>query len=390
MTPFRVKSLPLALALIFGILTCILAAPTVASEPSPSADVDLICHTDNPQDCYPRVFQPTDEFQIVHDDQELPHGLHVRLNMSTGKKEAKINVPDESDPALEGLPVDQAVLVVDPEQPETPQIPKGAPAYDAVGKIKEPEGDYEGKPFFEALKLLRSGVTDGGKEFDDALAGMEELSHDIYYGLKVTEEPAVLKSLFCIMVDRDVPFTQGVTPRDQQAAAILGSALQNNAAALKEGRLYSTFIPNDVPSPTNNKILASKVKARVGAINGLLKSDLIREDFLNNDGMRRLLELLTVDIKEWAPAHRKVGQLVLDTFLDEDMGAKLGQWPRTARATDAECRVRETQTEEGCWDYHVARIMKANKRDSSHWSRDLNDRLAALRKDGKIPPRVEL
>ncbi|EEU47728.1 uncharacterized protein NECHADRAFT_74599 [Fusarium vanettenii 77-13-4] len=412
MTPFRVKSLPLALALIFGILTCILAAPTAASKPSPSADVDLICHTDNPQDCYPRVFQPTDEFQIVHDDQELPHGLHVRLNMSTGKKEAKINVPDESDPALEGLPVDQAVIVVDPEQPEAPQIPKGAPVYDAIGKIKEPEGDdYVGKPFFEAMKLLRSGVTDGGKEFDDALAGMEELSHDIYYGLKVTEEPAVLKSLFCIMVDRDVPFTPGVTPRDQQAAAILGSALQNNAAALKEVTkewphlmeticpktnkplregFYSTFIPNDVPSPTNNKILASKVKARVGAINGLLKSDLIREDFLANDGMRRLLELLTVDIKEWAPAHRKVGQLVLDTFLDEDMGAKLGQWPRTARATDAECRVRETQIEEGCWDYHVARIMKANKRDSTHWSRDLNDRLAALRKSGKIPPRVEL
>ncbi|KAF4452292.1 Nucleotide exchange factor SIL1 [Fusarium albosuccineum] len=413
MAPSRAKSLPLLLALIFAIVTCIFAAPAAAlsSQPSPSAEVELICHTDNPQDCYPRVFQPTDEFQIVHDDQELPNGLHVRMNVWTGKKEAKINVPDESDPALQGLPVDHAVVVVDPEQPEAPQIPKGAPKYDPVGKIKEPEGDPEGKPFFAAMKLLKKGAVNGGKEFDDALEGMENLSHDIYYGLKVTEDPDVLKALFCLMVDQNGPSTEGVTPRDHQAAAILGGTLQNNAAALKEVTkewsnlmgtkcpktekplrevLYSSLVPLEHASGANSKVLAATAKAKVGAINGLVKSDVIRDEFLKNDGMRRLLELLIPEGKEWATAQRKVGQLVLDTFLDEDMGAKLGQWPRTARATDAECRVPETQTEEGCWDYHVAKIMKANKRDSGHWSRDLNDRLAALRKSGKIAPHVEL
>ncbi|KAF4985973.1 hypothetical protein FGRMN_11037 [Fusarium graminum] len=416
MAPSRAKSFSHLLVLAVAIVLCAFASPAVSSslsEPSPSADVELICHTDNPKDCYPKIFQATDEFQVVHDDQQLPHGLHVRLNMSNGKKEAKINIPDEGNPALEGLPVDQAVVVVDQEQREDPQIPKGAPAYEPIGKVKEPaEGEeFVGKPFFTAMKMLKAGETDAGKEFDDALEGMEELSHDIYYGLKVTEDPAVLKALFCMMADSDVAYTADTTPRDHQAAAILGATLQNNAAALKEvtkqwtslmeaqcprtnksleESLYSPLVPSHVPSSLNTKTLASTAKAKVGAINGLMKSDIIRAEFLKNDGMKLLLEVLVPKGKEWETTQRKVGQLVLDTFLDEDMGAKLGQWPRTERTSDAKCRVYETSTEEGCWDYHVARILKENKRDSGHWSRDLHDRLAAVRKSGKLPPRVEL
>ncbi|KPA35115.1 nucleotide exchange factor sil1 [Fusarium langsethiae] len=162
-----------------------------------------------------------------------------------------------------------------------------------------------------------------------------------------------------------------------------------NSKPLKES-LYSSLVPSHVPSSIDTRTLASTVKAKVGAINGLMKSDIIRADFLKNDGMKLLLEVLVPEGSEWGTTQRKVGQLVLDTFLDEDMGAKLGQWPRTERVSDAKCRVHETSTEEGCWDYHVARILKENKRDSSHWSRDLHDRLAALRKSGKVAPRPEL
>ncbi|KAF4446620.1 hypothetical protein F53441_9751 [Fusarium austroafricanum] len=416
MAPSRAQSLTFLVALVLGIVLCVFASPALASfsssQQSPNTDTELICHTDDLKDCYPRVFQATDEFQVVHDDQELPYGLHVRLDMSTGRKEAKINVPGEGNPTLEGLPVDQAVVVVGQQQQEGPQIPKGAPAYEPIGKIKEPEDEeFVGKPFFTAMKMLKAGETGTGKELDDALEGMEELSHDIYYGLKVTEDPAVLKALFCMMADSDVAYPADITPRDHQAAAVLGAALQNNAAALKEitkqwptlmeaqcprtGKslresFYTPLVPAHVPSSLNTKKLASTAKAKVGAINGLIKSDIIRGEFLKNDGMKLLLEVLVPQGKEWDTTQRKVGQLVLDTFLDEDMGAKLGQWPRTERDSDVKCQVYETGTGEGCWDYHVARIFKENKRDSGHWSRDLHDRLAALRKSGKVPPRVEL
>lgn len=37
-----------------------------------------------------RLFKPTTEWQVVGEDDVLPKGLHVRINLETGKKEAKI------------------------------------------------------------------------------------------------------------------------------------------------------------------------------------------------------------------------------------------------------------------------------------------------------------
>ncbi|KFA48586.1 hypothetical protein S40293_00343 [Stachybotrys chartarum IBT 40293] len=384
---------------LFLNIILVLAAPvsaTGAPQPS-SADSDLICHTSDVADCYPRVFQATDEFQTVHDDQELPPGLHVRLNVWTGLREAKINVPDEENPALEGLPVDQAVVLVEPEQPEVPLIPKGAPPYEAVGKIKEPE--HEASSFHEALKMVKSSAIKSEADLDDALEGLEDISHDIYYGLKITEDPSVLKALFCLMADEEANTTEGAVPRDQQAASILSSALQNNPSALKEvTKTWSTLMSHQcakdgkplaqsfhssliAPDSVAPEHVASKAKAKVGAINGLIKDDDIRAEFMKEGGMQRLLQVLLREGKEWAGAQRKVGQLVLDNFLDEDMGATLGQWPTEPKLDDARCEGAEGLAQEGCWDYHVAKIMKANKGNKGHWSRDVHDRLAKLRRN---------
>ncbi|PNY24825.1 Histone-lysine N-methyltransferase SMYD3 [Tolypocladium capitatum] len=335
--------------MILGVLVCMSIPPALAdSKP------DLICHSSNPKECYPRVFQPTDEFQIVHDDQELPKGLHVRLNIWTGKKEAKFNVPGEGDPALEGLPVDQAIVVVEPQQPDAPRVPKGAPEYEPVGKVKEPS-QHESESFSSIMKALGSGVKPDNHVFDEALEALEELSHDIYYGLKIAEDMDVVKALFCLMADQKAPGSEGFTPRDQQAASILASALQNNPPALEQvakvwpklvdhkcpgndkilrETLYSSFIPASNVDPAGAKLSASRVKAKVSTINGLIKGGSIRSEFLNNGGMEGLLKILVPEEKEWAGAQRKVGQLVLDNFLDEDMGAELEQWPKVPKLSD--------------------------------------------------------
>lgn len=402
------KSLPLIFALILGILLLIAAPVAASSQPSPQAGSeksDLICHTSNPEECYPRVFQPTDEFQTVRDDQELPSGLHVRLNIWTGVKEAKINVPDETNPDLEGLPIDQAVVLVDQEQPETVQVPKGAPKYDAIGKVKEPaqggEAQVEAIAFAETFKMLKSGVIPSDEEFDHGLEGLEELSHDIYYGLKITEDSEVVRALFCLMGSRDGETPKGVTPRSQQAAAILAGALSNNPSALKEvSKIWEPLMEQSCPhdgTRTHDLFyypIASvgnspgKVKAVVSAINGLIKDEKIRKDFLANDGMKQLLGVLAPEGNEWAGAQRKVGQLVLDTFLDEDMGAQLGQWPKGQASSNAVCETAKTALDDGCWDYNVERMVKLNR---GPWSKDLRTRLAAARKSaGKTPNHGEL
>lgn len=383
----------LFLAMIFMVSVSSLPL-TAASQDASSSGDDLICHTSDPKDCYPRVFQATDEFQTVHDDQELPNGLHVRLNIWTGKKEAKINVPDEQDPALEGLPVDSAVVLVDQEQPDTPVIPKGAPAYENAGKIKEPQNAAQS--FFDALKTVKTGADEKDKTFDDALDSLEEMSHDLYYGLKISEDADVVKALLCLMGDESQLATEGTNPRDHQAGMILSGALQNNPSALKEvakiwpeimdakcprdsatlgSNFYSSFVPDDTSDVSKSKPAALMAKAKVAAINGLIKDDAIREHFMKQGGMKRLLEVLVPTEQEWSGAQRKVGQLVLDNFLDADMGAKLGQWPTAAKLEDAKCQSKDSQTEEGCWAYHVERIMNANKDDEEHWSKDVHTRL---------------
>jgi hypothetical protein len=47
--------------------------------------------------CYPRVFQPTDTFAPVRPGQRLPQGLHVRVDMTTGAKHARLLQDDEDD-----------------------------------------------------------------------------------------------------------------------------------------------------------------------------------------------------------------------------------------------------------------------------------------------------
>jgi nucleotide exchange factor SIL1 len=398
--------LGIMVAIIFGIIVCFFAAPSIAQESNSAKaakqDSDLICHTSNPDECYPRIFQPTDEFQTVHSDQELPNGLHVRLNIWTGQKEAKINVPGESDASLEGLPVDKAVVVVDPEQQpdDAPIIPRGAPKYEPVGKVKGPQ--QESVAFHEGLTMLKSGVTKAGQAFDDALEELENLSHDLYYGLKIAEDSEAVKALLCLMSGQGAPTTDGASPRDQQAAAILAGALQNNPTALTEVTkvwpqlvgsecpntketlrlgVYSSVMPSRNGDGADTQQAAARVKSKVAVINGLIKDPSIRAEFLNDGGMAALLRVLMPEDKAWAGAQRKVGQLVLDNFLDEDMGAVLGQWPNIPRLGDEQCQTEESQTAEGCWDYHVARIMKSSRASKGDWSRDLNDRLVAARKE---------
>ncbi|CAH0059701.1 unnamed protein product [Clonostachys solani] len=401
---------------LFALFLIVFSALVVASEPqpSPAADEDLICHTSNPDECYPRIFQPTDEFQIVQPDQHLPEGLHVRLDITTGKKEAKINVPDEVNPALEGLPVNQAVMVVDSpasEEPDTPPIPRDAPEYDILGKVREPKpsagSNQEAVSFYDNLKLLKSpeAATSLDVNVDKALEALEDISHDIYYGLKIAEDTEAVNSLLCLMTrpGGSDAADQSLPPRDQQAASVLAGALSNNPNALQQvagswsvmlnspcpdakGSLGDAFYGNalvasgDLASSSERRTAASRIRAKVGVINGLIKDDYIRAEFLKNGGMSKLLRVLIPEQAEWAGAQRKVGQLALDNFLDEDMGAILGQWPTSSKLDDKECQSGKDSGSEGCWDYHVARIMKSNSKDKEHWSRDLNTRLGKARK----------
>jgi nucleotide exchange factor SIL1 len=397
--------LPLTLIVVFLFVS--LATPLVSAAGSSGASVsssdesDLICHTDNPDECYPRVFQPTNEFQTVHEDQQLPSGLHVRLNIWTGLKEAKINDPTEENPSLEGLPVDRSVVIVDPEADPVERIPHGAPAYEPVGKIKKPP--QETGDFQAALSMLKKGARSNSKAFDDALEALEDISHDLYYGLKIAEDTDAVKSLFCLMIDGDSDsISDGASLRNFQAASIIGGSLQNNPTALEQISnswtslmtskclknkeplsvgFYRSFMPSDGLSVDELRLATAMVKARVSAINGLIKNAEIRREFLENGGMQRLLEVMIPEGKEWESVQKKIGLFALDNFLDEGMGATLGEWPRGQLLGSDICGAKESQANDGCWNYHVTKIKERNANDKDHWSLELSQKLRSQGKE---------
>lgn len=392
------SSVALLLFLIFALLTFGASAST-NSEGGTSKDgekSDLICHTENPAECYPRVFEPTDEFQTVHEDQEIPPGLHVRLDVNTGKREAKINDPNEANPALEGLPVDSSVVVIDgqeeTEAESKPQIPKGAPKYESVGKIKEPQDEKQS--FRDSLTVLKT-LALNDRPIGAALDILDDISHDIYYGLKIAEDTGAIKELLCMMSSQDVFSKSGddeVVKQAGLAASIVGSSLQNNQKALQEvenawddisktkcagtdrelSKAVFNMLTLDVPageeaSTGAEASLLSLTKAKTAALRGLIKSPVIRDDFLANGGMAQILEVLSIERPELVPAKQKLANLVLDNFLDESMGATLGVWPRPGDV-DHE------------WDYKLKTIAKLHKADKDHWSAELWKRLQEQRK----------
>ncbi|KAH6627901.1 hypothetical protein F5144DRAFT_577232 [Chaetomium tenue] len=427
--------LPINLVALIGLMAWGTSASSAAeSAPSPSADVELICHTDNPTECYPKIFQATDEFQIVRPDQDLPIGLHVRLNVYTGLKEAKINVPDEHDPSLEGLPVDSSVVIVERDEAEEQlKPPPNAPAYEPVGTIKKPKSAdaAEGSAFYKSLTILKKGL-----DVDAALEMLEDISHDIYYGLKIAEDYETVHELFCLSTaplsspsTDDDDKTATTLRRARLAALTLSSTLQNNPTALAS---IETHWPKLAPSlcgsssgrttplstsiftllPTSSSPLT---KARISLLKGLLKSPLFRTAFLsnttNNNGASHILRILTTptnpttnqrtDEEEWAQTQRRAALLLLDTFLDSDMGAAVGEWPSAGRAQlkDGECATlfgadgdrKGEGREEECVDWLVKGLSERYRKDKGHWSHELWRGIKGRdRSGGKVGEKVDL
>ncbi|RYP01103.1 hypothetical protein DL764_006302 [Monosporascus ibericus] len=408
-----------SITLISAVISPFASAASSAPLESPSAEGELICHTDNPAECYPKVFSPTEEFQVIHDDQDLPPGLHVQLDIQTGQKRARLNVPTEENPALQGLPVDRSVVVIDSESPpDTPRIPPGAPEYDPVGKVKEPQEKNEG--FFRALETVKSHTGNGeyvqSVQLSHALDELEELSHDIYYGLQIAEDTTALQGLFCILTnhDKEEALAQPLAARsDFLASSIISSAVRNNRPALHaveaswdnimqshcthrsyslKHALYEQLAPSAGPSNAEEALEADFIRLNLAVLDGLIKSPKIRDEFLAHGGMKSLLRILLTPGDVWGPRRARAARIVSDTFLDEDVGAELGIWPKAEVLENSQCAKGQPDSlDDGCWEYHLEMV---NDPSDAEWSRSLLSLLRSRRpgasQSRSPPPREEL
>lgn len=300
--------------------------------------VELICHPG--KECYPKVFVPTTTFLPVEADQVIPPGLHVRLNIGTGGREAKIIDPNENEGTAVYVEKDKKAelqagmefsdLVVVPDQ----DIDQGSVINAGLGSNEtestppvqhippEPE-NYKPNPhlsnsdwetFNNAVAVLKESAPQTSSLIE-ALRKLSELSHEPEYGVKLIEMS--LQKLLNIISSSEY------TPSIRSSAAItLGNSLQNNAVALSRVRkLFGTATKDVVLHPLLTSLLKNQDvilnRRLMFAISRTVRIHNGKQDFvaLNGLGILEKVYATTNDL----PLRGKIAAFLQDEFLDMEM-----------------------------------------------------------------------
>ena len=194
---------------------------------SPEAHTDLICHTSHASECYPATFQPTEHFQPVRDDQSIPPGLHVRLNLATGLKEARLNVtePENAPKAdivlIDNPPLaavdDQAALMPDELSPEQP-LP--------IAPTEEAEQIAYYRRYVSRIFPLHD-ITSQKDDILQALNALTELAHSFEWGHRIASVSRLTGALLYYFN----PISASPIEVQSAAAHLLGAIIQNNPEA---------------------------------------------------------------------------------------------------------------------------------------------------------------
>ncbi|KAG9245972.1 putative nucleotide exchange factor SIL1 [Calycina marina] len=344
------------------------------------------------------------------------------MDIYSGLKEARLNIPMEGGTSaeLEGIPVEQAVAVVDipgeegeeeatkatpPEEEEAIQKAlrdyksKRPPPYEAAGKIQAPHPSGSNVGTFEEAKLA---VSMEARTFDAAVDDLVELSHDIYYGVEITKSGPMLEKLICLLLGSgSEKFPAKENKRDKKAAAILAAAVQNNPTALAEiGKLgnivFSPTCGNELPVPKGNNIIdilksrlgretdPATLKSKVAAIGGLMRDQTIQEYLLKSKVMELLLAIFLIKGEQWDSTRARVAQAVTDNFLDEDVGATLGIWPQgQSQQGEYYCGKTGQMLDDACWAHHVVNFL--NGAPGTVWAEEFLRALNVQRKKIEEP-----
>lgn len=246
------------------------------------------------------MFQPTTSFQTVHDDQELPVGLHIRLNLETGQKEARLNVPMPEEVGL-----GSELVVIDDKQPSVDGTPDNFRYDQSVlrqsvadhGPIPPPNSESgEGSLFAANIASLTSAPPLNPRTLLTTLETLEDLSHDLYWGVSLASDGAAVHRLVDLFKGRNEdPATRGF------AALVLGTALQNNPAALSALMShYDSGMSNSLP--IDNVVMAltleepPQVLARlVFLLSALCQDPAQIARFEEQDGLPILLKVYDAD-----------------------------------------------------------------------------------------------
>lgn len=242
----------------------------------------------------------------IHDDQSIPPGLHVRMNLATGLKEARLNVPEPP-----GTP--HADLVIIDDLPPRPSIEEHEPAAEVQGlqDQSDPDTGYERGPyypaafdaeesslFFSSVAVLQS-ATALSTAYLPALSALQDLSHSIHWGVALARDTAVCQHL----VSAIDPGSGASAEIRSAAALLLGTAIHSNLDAL-DALLSHPYSPEAGMTPVFNVLAALRdpeqedmtLKTRtVFLLSQLCQNTEQLRIFVHSEGLNTLFDLFEAD-----------------------------------------------------------------------------------------------
>ncbi|GMF55356.1 unnamed protein product [[Candida] boidinii] len=281
----------------------------------------MVCPDDNPDNCYPKIFVPTNEWQEIKPEQHIPAGLHVRMNIENMGREAKL--PEKSSNSqinkdIQAVAVDLGGDAADNGGDVNNAVVAVGEVHDAEENIKVENGNGQGnkksngsrgKPapgeLLNALKgveeFLNNDRTDNVEGLMGYLEILDDLSHDIDYGVDISKNPMSLIQLTGIYTfeQPDIYETKlkGKTTDSlkiqDMSMRVLSSTIRNNDEALdnivelfngSKDKLYKVIMEK-LEKLNNNSFENIIQRRRLGLLNSILGHEEIASSFccLSND-----------------------------------------------------------------------------------------------------------
>ncbi|CAK7890826.1 nucleotide exchange factor Sil1p [[Candida] anglica] len=249
-------------------------------------DSELICSPTDPSDCYPKVFVPTNYWQTIKEGQEIPAGLHVRLNLETSTREAKISEEDDSNANTQDLVITEEPEIVEETMEE--QIQRKIREAKENNSVKKPRASPEELNNYEAaVTEIHDSPLGSNLDLDRisiALDTLIELSHDIEFGAKLTSDQRIFQDL--LRIGTKVTNSLKMVDIQEKAYRIMGSALRNNPEAVDNvlNKQSSTFL--DTLFAQLRSIQSDVLQKRIlGVIHALTQSDHFNAEYINGGGI---------------------------------------------------------------------------------------------------------
>jgi len=318
-------------------------------------------HVDTIEVSNKEVFVPTDEWQEIINGQAIPAGLHVRMNLQTGKKEAKLLAEEPTD-EVDGI-----------KHEALKEALKNIKSDFAVGK----DGELDPAKF-RSMDELKSELGDVNMQIESDIQIMKKLFNQFKKSSAENDKADIIENLeyYVHQYDNALDFLHlegfklivlpslNSTNRElrKQACFLMGGAAQSNPqfqiAALEAGfvDLFLRLTSLDPEPEVSTKAFF--------ALSSLLRNfPEAQNTFMRQGGLGVLTKIFQHETKSYERLKIKILTLIHDLLVERDMSKISSDEISMARKKQYDLLNLELQVQESGWCQVLNKMLVLPKSD---------------------------